>query len=112
MAIVMPAVVSISTQRRVTRDAPADDPLVELLDRCGRGERAAMTEFYALTSSRIYAMVCSLTPSAEQAHEAMVITYLNVWRRSVALETRRLTPLAWLGSLAVEAARQTRSSAA
>lgn len=108
----MQAVVSISTQRRVTDGASVDDPLVELLDRCGRGERAAMAEFYALTSSRIYAMVRSLTPTAQQAHEAMVTTYLNVWRRSVALETRALAPLPWLGSLAVEAARQARASAA
>lgn len=72
------------------------DTLAGLLFRTGQGDREAFTEFYRLTSQRVYGLARKTIVSVEIAQDTTQEIYLLVWRQAHKYDTDIGSVMAWL----------------
>ncbi|MFI6043737.1 sigma-70 family RNA polymerase sigma factor [Nocardia sp. NPDC051321] len=71
-----------------------------LLVATGTGDRAAFTEFYRLTSSRVFGLAVRILHSHATAEEVTQEVYLQVWSTADQYDTALSSPVGWLMTLA------------
>ena len=74
----------------------ADVPLVE---RAGRGDRAALRSLYDRYASRVMALALRVLGSTGEAEEIVQETFLEVWRRAREYEAGRSAPSTWITTI-------------
>lgn len=74
--------------------------LVELLGQVAGGNRTSFAELYALTSSRLYALVYGILRSSGEAEDVLQDIYIAIWQRADQFDPGKGTAMTWLMSLA------------
>ncbi|MEU7629252.1 ECF RNA polymerase sigma factor SigK [Nocardia sp. NPDC049220] len=74
--------------------------LVALLVATGAGDRAAFTEFYQLTSPRVFGIAVRILRSHAAAEEVTQEVYLQVWSMADRYDATLASPLGWILMLA------------
>ncbi|MEU7766130.1 ECF RNA polymerase sigma factor SigK [Nocardia sp. NPDC049190] len=74
--------------------------LVALLVATGAGDRAAFTEFYQLTSPRVFGITVRILRSHAAAEEVTQEVYLQVWSMADRYDATLASPLGWILMLA------------
>ncbi|MEU7138662.1 ECF RNA polymerase sigma factor SigK [Nocardia sp. NPDC046473] len=82
------------------RYALARRRLAILLAATGTGDRAAFTEFYRLTSSRVFGLAVRILRSHATAEEVTQEVYLQVWSTADHYDAALSSPVGWLMMLA------------
>ncbi|CAM4230462.1 RNA polymerase sigma factor SigK [Nocardia ninae] len=82
------------------RSALSGRTLVALLAAIGDGDRAAFTEFYRLTSPRVFGLATRIVRSRAAAEEVSQEVYLQVWSTADRYESALASPIGWLMMLA------------
>lgn len=70
--------------------------LNDLLAGIASGSEKAMGEFYERTVDRAHAVARTILPVVEDAEEAMMEAYLQVWRNVDRYDADRANPMTWL----------------
>lgn len=76
-------------------DTPNDE-LAELVKGIARGDERDLERFYDLTVEKAFAVAKAILRNSEDADEAVLDAYAQVWRSADRYATGRGTPLAWL----------------
>jgi len=74
--------------------------LVALLERVGRGERAAMRGVYDRTSAKLFGICLRICGEREAAEDVLQDIYLKIWRRAGRFDASRASPITWLATIA------------
>ncbi|MFI9409342.1 ECF RNA polymerase sigma factor SigK [Nocardia gamkensis] len=74
--------------------------LAALLAATGTGDRAAFTEFYQLTSPRVFGLTVRILRSHAAAEEVTQEVYLQVWSMADRYDASLASPVGWLMMLA------------
>jgi RNA polymerase sigma-70 factor (ECF subfamily) len=74
--------------------------LEDLLAALAGGKDAALAALYDLTHHWVYGLISGMVGDAHAAEDALLDTYVQVWRRAGSYEPRRGSPAAWLTMLA------------
>jgi RNA polymerase sigma-70 factor (ECF subfamily) len=77
----------------------ARERLAEALRRVARGDRAALSDVYSATSSKLFGVCLRILPDREEAEDVLQEAYLTVWRRASAFDPSRGSPITWLVTL-------------
>ncbi len=79
----------------------AGDRLEQLLDRCGRGDRAAFAAaVYDLTATRVFDLVLRVVRDPDRAQRCTREAYLQVWRHAGRYRRLDGSALSWIATLA------------
>ena len=93
---------------------PLEEPHSALLWRIASGDEGALAAFYAGTSPKVYGLALRILGQREEAEEATLDVYTQVWRTAGAYDGRRGTVVAWLLSMtrarAIDRLRATRGA--
>lgn len=81
-------------------DAGEVATLVALVHAMASGDEAALSQFYDLSSSRVFGLVLKTLNDAAAAEEVTHDTYLQAWRSAPDYDSLRGTPMAWLLNMA------------
>lgn len=90
--------------------AAARARLSQLLVDAGGGDRDALREVYALTSSKLFGICLRVTQDADTAEEILQDVYLKIWRRAASFDPARASPITWMCTVARNAAIDWRRS--
>ncbi|MFX1673985.1 sigma-70 family RNA polymerase sigma factor [Paraburkholderia sp. A2WS-5] len=71
-----------------------------VLRRVCEGDQQAFTDFYKLTSSRVFAIVVRMIHDRGEAEDVLQNVYTNVWRRADTFDPERGSAMTWLVTLA------------
>ena len=74
--------------------------LSRLLRDVAAGEKKALADLYARTSSKLFGICVRLLGSESEAEDVLQDAYLTVWRRAGAFDPDRASPITWLAVLA------------
>ena len=74
--------------------------LAEALVQVARGDREALREVYARTSSKLFGVCLRILGDRNEAEDALQEIYLVVWRRAGSFDPARASPITWLSVLA------------
>ncbi len=77
----------------------------DVLDRCARGDRAALHEVYGHTSAQVYGLLLRMTRSADDAFDLTQDTYVRAFTRFDQFD-RRSSISTWLCRIAINEAMQ------
>ena len=86
------------------RDKLDLDLLGELLIACEGGDKAAFQQLYDLTSHFVFGVCVGILRNKEDACEVAQEVYVRVWKRAGQYQKNAGNPLAWMGSIARNAA--------
>jgi RNA polymerase sigma-70 factor (ECF subfamily) len=78
----------------------ANRELAALLAATGTGDRAAFTEFYQVTSPRVFGLTVRILRSHAAAEEVTQEVYLQVWSMADRYDASLASPVGWLMMLA------------
>ncbi|GAB34838.1 RNA polymerase ECF-type sigma factor SigK [Gordonia otitidis NBRC 100426] len=84
----------------VTADHDAGTRLPILLEKIASGDETAFSEFYDLTSHRVYGMVLRVLRDPGYSEETTQEVYLQVWRSASTFRPELGSALSWLITLA------------
>lgn len=84
---------------RVSESSPGARDLVELLDRCGAGDKAAFRRLYEAQSARLYGVALRITRQSALAADAVHDAMLQVWQNAGRFDPSRGNPESWMVSL-------------
>lgn len=79
--------------------AQFDARLTQLLQRVGRGDRAAFQALYHAESSRLYGLALRITRQPALAADAVHDAFLQAWQRAGRFDATRGSAAAWLTGL-------------
>ena len=82
----------------------APDEAKQLISRVSLGDRAAFDRLYDALSGRLFAVTLRVLRNQAEAEEALQDAFLNVWRRAASYDRERAAPMAWLVTIARNAA--------
>ena len=78
--------------------APSPDAeLIELIDRVGRRDEAALRQLYDRTSPRLFGLALRVVRQREWAEDVLQEAFLTIWRVAGDYRGTLSPPLAWLG---------------
>jgi RNA polymerase sigma-70 factor (ECF subfamily) len=77
-----------------------DAPLRAALEAMGRGDQAALGQFYDLTNRMIYGVILKILGNSEDAEEVLSDVYMQAWRQAGSFSPDRGSPMTWLILLA------------
>lgn len=80
------------------------EPVHALLTRVAAGDRAAFRALYDATSPRLYAVALRILGDRTAAEDVLQDVYVRIWRRAGSFDPARGAPMAWLGTIARNAA--------
>jgi RNA polymerase sigma-70 factor, ECF subfamily len=72
----------------------------ELIARITKRDPQALTQFYELTVSKVYAVVTRVLRNAADAEEVVSDVYLQIWDKAANFEAERGSAMAWINTLA------------
>ena len=75
------------------------DPLEELLEASGRGDRQAFARLYNLSASRLLPIALRILRQRESAEEVLQEAYITIWKKAGQYHPDRGRPLAWMGTI-------------
>ncbi|MGJ3230520.1 MAG: sigma-70 family RNA polymerase sigma factor [Oceanicaulis sp.] len=81
-----------------------DTRVTALIQRVSLADRAAFSELYDATSSRLFAIVLRIVKDSGEAQDALQDCYANLWRRAKSFDPEKARPMAWLAMIARNAA--------
>lgn len=86
------------TSADATQSSIADDAehLTALLIQTAKGDEVAFTDFYRLTSRRVYGLARRIIIDAEYSNETTQEVFLMVWEQARKYDPSTGSPLAWL----------------
>lgn len=88
--------------------------IARLLVRTSEGDQAAFTEFYRLTSSKVFGVCLRMLRDRGAAEDMLQDVYVTVWRRAQTFDSSRASAITWLVTLArnrtIDRLRQHRES--
>ncbi len=95
-------------------DAPRSALLRDLLGATALGDRAAFARLYALTSTKLFAVVLRILGRRDKAEEALQEAYVQIWRGAGTYRQEDGQPFTWMASIAryraIDLARRERST--
>ena len=74
------------------------------MERVGRGDGAAFEELYRRTSAKLFGICLRISSSRQEAEETLQDVYLVVWQRAAGFDRARGSAIAWLATIARNAA--------
>ena len=80
------------------------DDVKHLISRISLGDRAAFSALYDAVSGRLFAVTLRVLRNRAEAEEALQDAFLNIWRRAASYDAERAGPMAWLVTIARNAA--------
>jgi RNA polymerase sigma-70 factor (ECF subfamily) len=80
------------------------DDAKQLISRISLGDRAAFSTLYDALSGRLFAVTLRVLRNRAEAEEALQDAFLNIWRRAASYDAERAGPMAWLVTIARNAA--------
>ena len=83
----------------LSSDAQAAAILAALVQRCGRGDRAAFQALYEAQSARLYGLALRITRQQSLAADAVHDALLQAWQRAASFDPARGSAAAWLTGL-------------
>ena len=88
---------SASEETGSPTDAPPAAPdLAGLLRACSRGDEAAFSKLYDVTSARLFGLVLRVVRDRAQAEEVTQDAYLEIWRSSARFDPDKGSAISWL----------------
>lgn len=93
------AVSRVSERKDHDRPPATADALADLLVSIRHGERAAMTRFYDATAPRAFSIARAILGQAEDAEEAVLDAYMQIWRTADSYSSSRGSPIGWLTTI-------------
>lgn len=92
------------------------DPLIELLDKCASGDRAAFKDLYDASAPKLYGIVSRILGQNSDADEVLQDVYLRLWQNAGRFDPRAGQPITWMATIArnraIDVARQRKPEAA
>jgi RNA polymerase sigma-70 factor, ECF subfamily len=70
-----------------------------LLQACGRGDRGALRQLYALAAPQLFGLALRILRSRELAEDAVQDSFVIVWRHAYSFDPGRGAAMAWLASI-------------
>ena len=80
-------------------DPSPDAEIIELIDRVGRREEAALRQLYDRTSPRLFGLALRVVRQREWAEDVLQEAFLTVWRVAGDYRGTLSPPMAWLGMI-------------
>ena len=74
--------------------------LSSMLGEVSRGDRAAFTRLYEVTSPKLYAIVLRIVRRRDLADDLLQETYLRIWRHAEQFNPLRSSPMTWMATIA------------
>lgn len=78
--------------------------LENLLDACGRGNRAAFTALYSQTSGLLFGAALRLLRDHALAQDAVQDGFLKIWNNAAKYDPSKGSPMSWMGIIVRRAA--------
>lgn len=85
-------------------DADRREAVLACLQRMAKGDRVAFETLYRLTSGRLHSLVYRLLRNQTATEDVLQEVYLKVWRQAERFDPDRAGPMAWLSTIARNAA--------
>lgn len=76
----------------------------DLIARCALDDRAALEALYAATSAKLFAICLRVLKDRHAAEDALQDVYVKIWYAADRYSVNGLSPLAWLSTIARNAA--------
>lgn len=80
-------------------DPRQNKELVELLEACGRGERAAFARLYEATSPKLFGVAIRMLRREDLAEEVLQECYVSIWSNARTYSAGLSAPMTWLTSI-------------
>jgi RNA polymerase sigma-70 factor (ECF subfamily) len=77
--------------------ATPDAELMELIDRVGQHDEAALRQLYERTSPRLFGLAMRVVRQREWAEDVLQEAFLTIWRVAVDYRASLSPPMAWMG---------------
>lgn len=74
--------------------------LGELLGRLARGDDAALSPLYRLTSAKLYGVVVGILGRGGEAEDTLQEVYVAIWREAARYDASRSRPMTWMITIA------------
>ena len=85
---------------RTTSTAERRDHLSVLIARSARGEDAAFSELYALTSRKMRKTISTVCPRGADTDDILQDAYFKIWRSAQNFDPDRSSPISWMSVIA------------
>jgi RNA polymerase sigma-70 factor (ECF subfamily) len=82
------------------RPASRQDILASLVNRTAKGDWAAFTTLYTMTSPQVYGVMLHMTNFAQSCEDLLQEVYIAVWRRASSYEPEKAQVGTWLTAIA------------
>ena len=80
----------------IASTAERRDHLSVLIARAAKGEDAAFSELYALTSRKMRNTACAVFPRGAEVEDILQDAYLKIWRNAPHFNPDRSSPISWM----------------
>ncbi|NVK33408.1 MAG: sigma-70 family RNA polymerase sigma factor [Rhodobacteraceae bacterium] len=68
----------------------------KLISRCALNDRAAFTDLYKATSSKLFGVVLRILKNKAEAEEALQEIYIKIWNNASMFASNAYSPMSWL----------------
>ncbi len=75
------------------------DPLRQLLQAAGAGDRQAFARVYQLASPRLFAIALRIARRRDMAEDILQEAFLTIWEKADRYDPERGSPLAWMSTI-------------
>ena len=79
---------------------PTAQDIADLLVQVGTGDRAAFSNVYDATSSKLYGIILRILKRRELADEVLQEVYVKIWERAADFDPTRASPITWMATIA------------
>jgi RNA polymerase sigma-70 factor, ECF subfamily len=79
--------------------ASAQD-LIQLLQRVARQDRAAFSDVYRATSSKLFGIILRILKRRDIADEVLQEVYVKIWERAADFDPKVASPITWMATIA------------
>lgn len=87
---------NINNSVEAKNDEAAANRLVELMQLVQVGDRSAFTQFYQLTSAKVFGILLQIIRQRETAEEILQEVYIKVWRKAGLFQREKSSVITWL----------------
>ncbi|MEZ5341471.1 MAG: sigma factor [Acidimicrobiales bacterium] len=96
-------IADVSPLHRLRSFTPArdSDPIGTALRDAGKGDEAAFSQFYDLTSALVYGTVLKVVRDPSIAEEVTQEVYVELWRLAPRFEAKRGSARSWAATIAI-----------
>jgi RNA polymerase sigma-70 factor (ECF subfamily) len=76
------------------------DELANCLTRCGKGDRVALSHFYAATSAKLFGVIVRILAERAEAEDVLQDVYVTIWSKAAEFDPARASPITWAATIA------------